>query len=355
MLSVDVPFFACVGLGHLFSMVISTAMAPRGCFLVLTAVLQGTLVLAGSLVLVFNDPLEMWGAKNSIGFAGAWVMLQNIVGIGTLLPALSSGTREERIVKTRASAARFGLVVLGSAIATSAVYYLVGFMCASGVHPALGLLCLFAFAFLALSAVKCSVRTWLGVPVLACAFWMYWFQVGAYMSFRLLLQAEEDDNLLMLATLAAGFSEMCLRIGMVLTAKCMHNYYARRGNAAMALRVLDVQIAAVLVDIWSEWAAIAMAGVLSRLSDREVFEGLGVPQNLERFVCTMALQIGAELLSDVASLVAAFAILPISLEGLLKARGHRLFEVSCMLVSLVFVFGTLNMKIRIDCFTSSSD
>lgn len=350
LLSIDIPFFVCVAMAYCLAMANIVALSRRRFPVVLTGAVGAGLALAGSLIVAFGDPKKMWGTKGSVGFAGIWIVVQSLAGICTLVFGLSSGGPEQRLVKSKASAAGFGLIYLGSALALQGMYYLVEMLAASGMHAAVGIFLLFVATFCVLTCIKQSVRQWVRVPPLACTFMLYWFQAGSYMSFRLFLQAEEMA-VLVVTTIAAALSETALRIGIAVTAKLMYNYYVRRKNAVMALRVLDVHIATLLVDILAEWAAIAIAGVLGAAVDSSAFDGLRIFSTPGGFATTMGLQVSVEVLADIASLVVAFTILPISLEGLFHAPGHWLLEISCIVASVIFVFSTLNMRVRIDCFS----
>mmetsp|Transcript_63082 Transcript_63082/g.195296 ORF Transcript_63082/g.195296 Transcript_63082/m.195296 type:complete len:97 (+) Transcript_63082:2-292(+) len=94
----------------------------------------------------------------------------------------------------------------------------------------------------------------------------------------------------------------------------------------------------------------AVTGALGAVADPEVFERLHV-QDWRLLVETLAIQICMEVFADLLSLIVAFTILPISLEGIFKAHGRWSMEASCIVVSLIFVFSTLNMRIRIQCFS----
>lgn len=354
LLSIDAPLFTCVGEGYFFAMMNIFALTPRPdkCPVVWMFVALGAaLALAGSIIVAIREPAEVWGAKGSIGFAGIWVVVENATGIGALVMAICSGGLERRIVRSRVSAVRFGVVLLSSASALQATFYLVQYFSSTGCHPVFALACLFFATSVVLSAIKLTIRQWLKVPPLACTFMLFWFQAGAYASFRLILQVEENIDMVVVVALAMAVAEVLLRTGMVITAKFFYNYYVGKGDAIMALRVLDLHVATLLVDIVAEWAAIAIAGTLSSTVDAAIFEGLHTVHSPRNFVSTVALQVCIEALGDVASLIIAFAILPVSLEGIFAARGYYLLHTSCMFVSLVFIFTTLNLRVRIDCFS----
>ncbi|CAK0844057.1 unnamed protein product [Prorocentrum cordatum] len=354
LLSIDTPMFIFVAIWHILAMknLTNWVSSPSGTSATWAIGMLGTaLTIAGCIVVGIRDPAEVWGTKGSVGFAGIWVGVQNATGICSLAWRLTRGDRECRIVQSRTSAAHFAFILFSSATAIQGCYYIVGFFEFSGLPPAIGLSCLFAATFAVLSSIKAVLRQWSRVPPLACTFMLYCFQAGAYTSFRLVLQTEESIDMLVGLTITAAVSEIVLRASVVCTGKLMYNYYVEKGQAAMALRVLDVHVATVLVDILAEWAAIAIAGVLGVAVDETIFDGLRSVYSADGFIGMMALQIGVEVLADVTSVAIAFAILPVSLEGVFASRGHLLLQISCVLVAPIFLFAMLNMRVRIECFT----
>eukprot|EP00928_Gymnodinium_smaydae_P046168 TRINITY_DN30762_c0_g1_i1.p1 TRINITY_DN30762_c0_g1~~TRINITY_DN30762_c0_g1_i1.p1 ORF type:complete len:536 (-),score=65.08 TRINITY_DN30762_c0_g1_i1:139-1746(-) len=352
LLSLDVPFFLFLGLGYTCASANSLASSPSTYPLVSVFALEMVLVLIGSLFVAFKDPKWIWGEKGSLAFAGIWIIVLNLCGIFAMAFGLTAAhDADKRVVRRRISAARFALVLFTSASLLQTMFYFVEYLAGTGMHAAFGLCILFSVAFMSMSLIKFLMRQWMKMPTLAICFMLYWFQAGSYMSFRLYLQSEGDMHVFALTTLTAASLEIALRIGVVVIAKFAYNYYVKQGDHAMALRVLDIHVASVWVDILGEWAAIVVASVFGASVDDSIFEGLGASmQYADAFVGIVVLQCAMEIIADLTSLIIAFAILPVSLEGISMSDGHRLLEVSCIIVSMVFVFSMMNMRVRIDCF-----
>mmetsp|Transcript_19289 Transcript_19289/g.37882 ORF Transcript_19289/g.37882 Transcript_19289/m.37882 type:complete len:509 (-) Transcript_19289:238-1764(-) len=355
LLSIDIPMFVCLGSGYGQAMLVlypGIAVCSHRWPVLLVYVFELLLVFTGSIIVASHpNPFSIWGPKDGIGFAGIWISVQTFVGVITITLAATFGPREVCLWKRWHTGCKACTTWLVSAVSVQGMYYLANTLDAQGVSDAVSVMLMLAAVFLIVTVIKQATRQWRKVPVLATAFMLFWFQTGAYFSLRLFLQYDRRLDELALALWVAAISEIVLRCALVISGKLLYNYCARNGDLPMALRVLDMHVAALVVDIVAEWAAIAVAGSFGAAIDESIFSGLAIRGSASHAAASMILQLCFECFADVVSLVLAYSLLPVSFMGVFHTRGYLLAEASFIPVALIFAFGTMNIRIRITCFT----
>eukprot|EP00929_Paragymnodinium_shiwhaense_P106727 TRINITY_DN7232_c0_g1_i1.p1 TRINITY_DN7232_c0_g1~~TRINITY_DN7232_c0_g1_i1.p1 ORF type:complete len:520 (+),score=40.07 TRINITY_DN7232_c0_g1_i1:142-1701(+) len=309
------------------------------------------LALVGSTVVVIGDPKTVWGEEGLPGFAGIWLTVTNICGIGILAFAMCYPNEHDhgrRVISNKQEASSFALHLLLNSIFVQALFYATEAISTTSLGPEMTIVLLFLSVSLVKFFLKRSFTSFNRVPSTAISFMMFWFQVGVYLSFRLQLQ-QEDLTICLTTSLAASAVEAITRCCSVVYAKWRYNRHVRSRRATTALRLLDVFIADMVTDILAEYSAIAIAGVLSMAAHEVTFVSVNIG-SVTAAAMTALLQLFLEVLTDAATLYFTLAMLPISLEGFFNEKGSMRRMTSYVAVTCLFMLGLLNLRIRIRCF-----